>query len=76
MSVIDCVGKTGRILDGQYSGWNIKVLDDSAVTGGYLICYWPENPSEGFDDWVDSMSSLNGYFDEFGARILWPINDK
>ncbi|MBE6482198.1 MAG: hypothetical protein E7Z94_07470 [Actinomyces ruminicola] len=31
------VGITGRILDGEYAGWEIEVMYDAEGTGGYYV---------------------------------------
>lgn len=71
MSARDNIGKVGRIVGGRHSDWNIKIVDDSENTGGYLVLYWSSSSSEGFDDWVDSPSALESYFSEFEGQVEW-----
>lgn len=67
-------GEVGVILSGDHQGWQVKILDDTESTGGYLICTSPnfaDSTSEAFDDWVEDYDSLKGYFVESNWRIDW-----
>ncbi len=62
----------GRIIAGDECGSFVKVMNDSASTGGYLIFTSP-NPdfSEGFDNWVANAEQLEGYFLQSMWQIEW-----
>lgn len=66
------VARTGKILAGDEAGWFIKVIDDKADSGGFLILTsaTPTFTSV-FDNWVDSHDALVGYFLEAGWKIEW-----
>jgi hypothetical protein len=68
------IDRLGLIEAGDDAGKQVKILDDAEVTGGYLICTGVDlgNPAaEGFDDWVESMDALEGYFRESKWVIKW-----
>jgi len=68
------VGRIGLIDQGDDQGQQVRVLDDSANTGGYLIITGKKlsNPNaETFDSWVGSLSELQGFFEESGWLIKW-----
>ncbi len=66
------IGKIGKILAGKELGRYVKIVDDEADTGGYLILTW-NNPDtgEGFDDWVENRANLVSYIRECGWLIEW-----
>ena len=69
MIPIDIVG---LILKGDDQGLYVKILDDGANTGGYLIITSPSiSFDEGYDDWVENFSDLEKYFGESNWEIEW-----
>jgi len=70
-SISSKIGKRGRIKNGKYEGHTIRIDDDSAKSGGYVIRSWPDDTSPGFDDWVESMEALEQFFKESGWDIEW-----
>lgn len=67
------LGVPGTIVGGDYEGWHVRVDDDSANTGGYLILVWSEISSPAFDDWVESLDALNRYFEERNWLVSWDV---
>ncbi|USD22766.1 hypothetical protein MJO52_06415 [Microbulbifer variabilis] len=68
------IGKLGIIESGDEEGFQIKVLNDSENTGGFLILTGKDlndEESEGFDSWVSSYSELESYFKESNWKIKW-----
>ena len=67
------VGKAGRILAGKEQGRYVKVIDDEANTGGYLILTAAGSDMQnGFDCWVESADMLQRFFEESGWVVEWP----
>lgn len=59
-SVIE-IGKLGVIERGDDLGFQVKVLDDTENTGGFLIITGKnlnDKSTESFDDWVGSNEDL------------------
>ncbi|WP_087016514.1 hypothetical protein [Thaumasiovibrio subtropicus] len=68
------IGQVGTIISGDDAGFEVRILDDSESTGGYLICIsrsFNQKSSEGYDDWVEDYESLVGYFSESNWVIDW-----
>ena len=65
------IGKRGRITAGENAGFFVRVEDDSANTGGYLILCWRDGTDEGFDNWVEKLTDLDEFFMESGWNVEW-----
>ena len=68
------IDKVGKITQGDQCGRQVKILDDSDSTGGFLICTsqdFNDPNAEGFDDWVQDLETLRAYFDESNWIIQW-----
>jgi len=65
------IEKRGRITTGEQAGFLVRVEDDTLNTGGYLILSWREGADEGFDNWVESKSDLDRFFEESGWNVEW-----
>ena len=66
---IDAIGK---IIAGDELGNYVKVVDDAANTGGFLILTSSASDMrEGFDNWVKDKDDLARYFKESGWVIQW-----
>ena len=65
------IGKRGRITTGEHAGFLVRVEDDSANTGGYLILCSRNGTSEGFDHWVENKTDLDQLFIESGWNVEW-----
>jgi hypothetical protein len=71
MSVTDKIGKKGRIKAGVHAGFFVRIQDDSQNTGGSLILIWKDNPSMGYDDWVENLIDLDQFVHESGWDVEW-----
>jgi hypothetical protein len=70
------VGLEGHILDSKHAGHVIRVEDDIANTGGFLVFQrWSgsdgPNGNGEFDDWVENLEALESYFVESGLQVHW-----
>ena len=66
------IGKVGKIVAGQEMGCYVKVIDDAANTGGFLILSaTAPDMQNGFDSWVENGEMLQRYFEEAGWMIEW-----
>lgn len=68
------IGKVGLIESGDDVGDQIKVIDDSKNTGGFLILTsrdFNDPACDVFDDWVVNKEALHGYFKESNWVIKW-----
>jgi hypothetical protein len=72
MPIESNIGKDGRIVSGEYAGYEVRIVDDSKATGGYLILTWKDDPKTGFDNWVETVDDLEQFFRESGWIIEWP----
>ncbi|MBW8831099.1 MAG: hypothetical protein JF606_17080 [Burkholderiales bacterium] len=67
------LGKVGKIVAGQELGRYVKVVDDAASTGGFLILTaMAPDMQDGFDSWVESREMLQRFFEEAGWIVEWP----
>ena len=68
------IGEFGKITTGQNMGHYVKVIDDSADTGGFLILTGPTSDlKDCYDNWVEDSNALQAYFTEAGWRVLWLV---
>ena len=74
------VGVVGRVLNSDHSGHMVRVDDDSANTGGFLLFErWDgsDGPNHGqcfggwFDNWVANESELEDFFINADWQIHW-----
>jgi hypothetical protein len=70
MSLISKIGKKGRIKNGKYTGFFVRIEDDSQNTGGYLILIWLD-ANVGYDYWVENLADLEQFMSEAGWDIEW-----
>ncbi|MDJ0364025.1 hypothetical protein QMK33_02590 [Hymenobacter sp. H14-R3] len=64
------IGRKGKITNGEYLGWTIEVVNDSAgETGGYFILYFSKDG--GGNDWLEKKKNLIHYFAETDWVIEW-----
>lgn len=64
------IGKKGLILNGEFKDWQIFIQDLDNGEGAYLILLTSPD-GQGYDDWVENMQSLKGYFEKAKWDILW-----
>jgi len=66
--------KIGKILEGDDTGYFIKIINDIESTGGYLILISKDKSfKSGFDSWVENKKMLEKYFEESHWSIDWKI---
>jgi hypothetical protein len=70
-SIAEKIGKSGRIRTGKYAGFSVRIQDDASNTGGYLILIQNDASPEGYDDWVENLTDLEGFFRESGWDLEW-----
>ena len=71
------IDKLGKIKQGSYANWFVKVVDDTnGTTGGYYIniIKGVDLGMEAYDDWVENLESLEGYFEEVNWEVDWEIS--
>ncbi|AWF80508.1 hypothetical protein BTJ40_06620 [Microbulbifer sp. A4B17] len=68
------IGRIGLIESGDEIGCQVKVVNDSENTDGFLILTGKNlrDPKvEAFDGWVENEKELSGYFEESKWVIKW-----
>ncbi|MCL2644173.1 MAG: hypothetical protein FWD51_01785 [Betaproteobacteria bacterium] len=66
------IGEVGKIVAGQELGSHIKVIDDEANTGGFLILTAKAlDMKDGFDSWVENREMLQRFFEEAEWTVEW-----
>jgi hypothetical protein len=70
-------GVAGRITNSPKSSHRVRVEDDAANTGGFLVYEWwngtnGPNAHHAFDSWVESMDDLTQFIEASGWIIQWP----
>ena len=72
-------GQRGTILSGEYPGWTVEFVDDTAETGGFLVFIQNPSPPSGagecFDYWLEHKADIPGFIEESNWRIEWPGPD-
>ena len=66
----------GRITNSHQVRHTVKVLDDKAASGGFLVYEWwqeSDGPNENgsFDSWVENEAALERFFVESGWVVKW-----
>ncbi|GGN98179.1 hypothetical protein GCM10010112_91020 [Actinoplanes lobatus] len=63
----------GRILEGFYEGYFVKLHDDSENTGGFYILIVDDlvSPTDGGDYWVKDMAELELFVDSSRWKVKW-----
>lgn len=62
----------GRIIAGDDAGHYVKIVDDRASSGGFLILTAKApDMREGYDSWVEDELALQGFFEEARWIIEW-----
>jgi hypothetical protein len=75
MSVVE-IGCVGMVMGSKHPNHRVRVVDDAANTGGFLIYEWWDgsngpNENHAFDNWVESREGLDSYFLEWGVNVEW-----
>ena len=66
------VDQVGRIVAGEQAGSYVKVIDDAANTGGFLVLTSKSSDMRsGFDNWVANRTALEAYFEEARWVVDW-----
>lgn len=66
------IGPIGKIAAGDDAGKYVKVVDDSANTGGFLILVGSDRDmSDGHDYWVEDRATLDRFFQESKWGVEW-----
>jgi len=67
-------GIVGKIVAGDDAGWYVKVVDDTANTGGFLVLT-SDRPdmTTGFDNWVETKEAVGSFFAESNWEVDWRI---
>jgi hypothetical protein len=65
--------KIGLIVDGEYKGFYIKIVEDLNNTGGYYLLYsknFYDKTAEGYDEWFFNFVDLINFVSE-SLTINW-----
>ena len=65
------INTKGIILNGEFEKWSIFIEDLDHSEGDYLILFTSPDNKQGYDDWVENYSSLEGYLKEAKWKIQW-----
>lgn len=67
------IGVLGRIIVGEDLGRFVEVIDDTEISGGFLILTFDNVDRSGnaYDSWVPSAVDLELYFAECGWEVEW-----
>lgn len=66
------IGEIGKIVSGEELGRYVKVVDDAANTGGFLILTAAApDMQDCFDSWVETRETLQCFFEESGWTVEW-----
>lgn len=74
MKAIIKINEIGKIQQGNYLDWFVKVIDDSTgETGGYYISIFKniDQKGEAYDDWLENFEDVEEYFKENNWIIDW-----
>lgn len=59
----------GTVIDGEYAGWKIEVVDDTqGDTGGFFLVF-RNNTAEVFDYWFETKQFIDNQLADF--TIQW-----
>ncbi|UNB65341.1 hypothetical protein [Pseudomonas syringae group genomosp. 7] len=66
------IARKGIVVTGEYSGWEVIVVDDrDGDTGGYYF-YLKKSNVEGFDYWFEDETGLQAQLADFEVEwIAW-----
>jgi hypothetical protein len=70
------IGTTGSVTNTDRQGRCVRVEDDRADTGGFLVYEWwvganGPNENAAFDSWVQNEVELSQFFREAGWLVQW-----
>lgn len=71
------LNKLGRITKGRYENWLIVIQEQKNTCNeicGYIIAYWNEYGTEGYDDWCENKNDLEALIKE-AFEIEWTNQD-
>lgn len=68
------VGQVGRIESGEEQGRYVRVEDDTAESGGFLILTAADvaMSDDVADSWVESREDVDAFFVESNWVVAWP----
>ncbi|WP_171088921.1 hypothetical protein [Usitatibacter rugosus] len=70
------IGREGTVTNSEHPNHRVRVVDDAASTGGFLIYEWWDgsdgpNGNYAFDSWVHTRADLEAFFREGGWNVEW-----